>query len=657
MPPFKDEQIIIIAPGSETTTAQLGLPESFTPARLRVRSRMFPAEKGGEWEPYKVRRRTDKAEKRLVPQEEAEEISDMKKTFGEPEDDEIIYEEDPVSEEGAVWPISEGRITNWPCFFALMTHVYNTLNPPFHTPILLIAQPAWTPREHEKLTQFFFEKFKTPAFGLMDSAIATAWAYGVHTATVVDVGRDKVDVTAISEFIPHGTGRVVALPNSGGEAMTGRLLEILRPKGFTREMCEQLKRSPICEILPVGVPLPGTPGSTAQEVITNPAAAASTGATGSGPGRRESAAALGIAPRGPGPDTEVGEEQNGEDENEGVLDVASIVAGGKMNEYLARKEREKQEKAAAKKKGAETAPIQARPVRLPNSKRERNTFMYEDHALLDQLKSMNLGSKGMAEAQAALDEGPQKKHDLPEQMESGEPRSAIEANGTSDFLFSSHTGPIRREIEVGTERFQAASGGILERIADAIHRTISSVEEVNKRSELWDSLIICGNGSKIRGFKDSLMSTLQTKYLISPSSATIFTSELPSNMSTPAGTGANTPQPQLGPHGSSSQVNPLLLAATTGQNAHLLHPNNALPSIHSHNAHSSHGQTPTSIKLARPPEYFPEWKDVGYDEAAFLGAQVAAKVIFVVDQGMSKGYMTRPDYNDQGPTGIHDYSM
>lgn len=657
MPPFKDEQIIIIAPGSETTTAQLGLPESFTPARLRVRSRMFLAEKDGEWEPYKVRRRTDKTERNPVLQEEAEEINDMKKTFGEPEDDEIIYEEDPVSEEGAVWPISEGGITNWPCFFALMTHVYNTLNPPFHTPILLIAQPAWTPREHEKLTQFFFEKFKTPAFGLMDSAIATAWAYGVHTATVVDVGRDKVDVTAVSEFIPHGIGRVVALPNCGGEAMTERLLEILRSKGFTREMCEQLKRSAICEILPVGVRLPGTSDSPAQQVITNPAAAASTGATGSGPGRRESAAALGMVPRGPRPDTEIGEEQNGDDENEGVLDVASIVAGGKMNEYLARKEREKQEKAAAKKKGAETAPVQARPVRLPNSKRERNTFMYEDHALLDQLKSMNLGSKGMAEAQAALDEGPQKKHDAPEQMDVGEPRSAIEANGTSDFLFSSHTGPIRREIEVGTERFQAASGGILERIADAIHRTISSVEEVNKRSELWDSLIICGNGSKIRGFKDGLMSTLQTKYLISPSSATIFTSELPSNMSTPAGTGANTPQPQLGPHGSSSQVNPLLLAATTGQNPHLLHPNSALPSIHSHNAHSSHGQTPTSIKLARPPEYFPEWKDVGYDEAAFLGAQVAAKVIFVVDQGMSKGYMTRPDYNDQGPTGIHDYSM
>ncbi|OCK83862.1 actin-like ATPase domain-containing protein [Lepidopterella palustris CBS 459.81] len=661
MPPFKDEQIIIIAPGSETTVAQLGLPESFTPARLRVRSRMFPAEKEGEWEPYKVRRRIDAVGKKSMAQEEVDEINDMKKTFGESEDDGIIYEEDPISEEGAVWPISEGRIVNWTCFFALMTHVYNTLNPPFHTPILLITQPAWTPREHEKLTQFFFEKFKTPAFSLLDAAIATSWAYGTHTSTVIDVGKGKVDVTAISEFLPHGTGRVIALPGCGGEAMTQRLLTLLRSKGFTREMCEQLKKNPICEILPVGTALPGTADASAQDAITNPAAAASTGATASGPGHRETAAALGIAPRGPGPDTDVGDEANGDDDNEGVLDVASIVAGGKMNEYLARKDKEKQDKAAAKKKGTDAASAQSRPARLPNSKRERATFMYEDHLLLDTLKGMNLSSKGMADAQAALDEGPQRKNQDAEQGDSiVEQRLAIEPNGTIDSAFTSaHTGPIRREIEVGIERFQAGSGGILERIADAIYRTISAIEEVNKRSELWDSLIICGNGSKIRGFKDALMSTLQTKYLISPSSATIFTSELPSNMSTPAGTGTNTPQPQLAPHGtSSSQVNPLLLAATTAQNPYLLPPGGtALPSMHSHNAHSSHGQTPTSIKIAKPPEYFPEWKDVGYDEAAFLGAQVAAKVIFIVDQGLNKGYMTRPDYNDQGPTGIHYYSL
>lgn len=72
---------------------------------------------------------------------------------------------------------------------------------------------------------------------------------------------------------------------------------------------------------------------------------------------------------------------------------------------------------------------------------------------------------------------------------------------------------------------------------------------------------------------------------------------------------------------------------------------------------SGHGQTPTTIKTAKIPEYFPEWKEVGYDEATFLGAQVAGKLLFIVDGGASKGYMTRTDYNDQGPSGIHDVRM
>lgn len=143
----------------------------------------------------------------------------------------------------------------------------------------------------------------------------------------------------------------------------------------------------------------------------------------------------------------------------------------------------------------------------------------------------------------------------------------------------------------------------------------------------------------------------------------MFTSELPSNITTPVGTGANTPQPHQPQAHASSGVNPLLLAATTAQTPHLtphLHPANpttSIPSIQPQNAHSSHGQTPTSVKLAKIPEYFPEWKEVGYEDAVFLGAQVAAKVLFVADQGTNKGFMTRTDFNDQGPIGIHDYSM
>jgi actin-related protein 9 len=96
------------------------------------------------------------------------------------------------------------------------------------------------------------------------------------------------------------------------------------------------------------------------------------------------------------------------------------------------------------------------------------------------------------------------------------------------------------------------------------------------------------------------------------------------------------------------------VAAVTSQTAHL-NPQSGLPSAQMQNIHSSHGQTPTSVKYAKPGEYFPEWKDVGFDEAQFLGAQVMAKVLFVVDQGQTKGFMTRNDYNDMGPTGIVEF--
>ncbi|TIA84434.1 actin-like ATPase domain-containing protein [Aureobasidium pullulans] len=630
MAPFKDEQILIIAPGSRTTLAQLGLPESLTPARFRVRSCMFPAEKPGEFEPNKVRRKD-------APPADGD---------SEPE-----YEEDVLSEQGAVWPIQQGRIVDWDCFFALVDHVYRNINPPFHTAVLLIAQPTWTPKEHEKIAQFIFEKLKPPAFGLMDAASATLYAYGVSTATIVDVGYEKADVTAISDYLIHDTGRALSVPSCGGEAMTERLFQLLASRGFSKEVCEQLKKNPICEILPPDVELPSENAPASADQPSNPAAAASTGAEGSGPGQRTTTAALGETPLGPGPGTQVGSEQQDGEDNEGVLDIASIVTGGNMTEFLERKEKEKAERLAAKKKGTEAGSAGAKPAKLPNSKRLKNTFVYEDHNLRDAMKQQNYSDKQIADMQAAVDVGTAKKSDA----DAGDGDRLV-SDGAQDDLHA-HGGAIRREAEVGIERFQAATGGILDRLADVIYRTVSSVEEVGKRSELWDSLIIVGNGSKVRGFKEALLTTLQTKYLISPSSATIFTSELPSNLSTPMATGANTPQPTLPPH-LGSGVNPLLYAATTAQNPQLNPMSGGMPSGNMpHSLHTSHAQSPTSVKFAKMPEYFPEWKDAGYEEAVFLGAQVAAKVLFMADQGLNKGYMTRTDYNEQGPQGIHDCSM
>lgn len=429
---------------------------------------MFPAEKKGEYEPYRIRERrhevkvsngTNGAE---APKEDVEmkdaagsdaqngDAEKTDKTEGaeangtekteEPTKtvEEIFYEEDVTSEEGAIYPIQNGRIVDWPCFFALLTHIYNALSPPFHTPILMIAQPVWSARDREAITQFAFEKFKVPGFSLMDSALAACYGYGVQTATVIDVGKGKTDVTAVTDFAVNEHGRGIALEGCGGDAMTDRLVELLGPRGFTREMCEQLKRSNITEILPPGTPLPGASVTARQGA--DPAAAASTG----GADGNES------APRGPGEGTQTGTDTNDE-EDEGVLDVAAIVSGN-TTEYLANMEKDKTKKGPVDPK-----------AKLPNSKKDKATFQFEEF----------------------------------KEME--------EQNGDTSKRYTRHS----REIEVGAERFllttprqkagERLSSGLLEDIATQIHHTILAVPDATKRSELWDSLIIVGSGSKVRG--------------------------------------------------------------------------------------------------------------------------------------------------------------
>jgi len=479
---------------------------------------MFPAEKQGEWEPLKVREKksakasttngTNGALDGDVEMGHTEAKSNGQEPSIDTEED-LLYEEDPTSEEGAVLPMKNGRVVDWPCFFALLTHVYNTLSPPFHTPILVISQPTWTAQDHEILTQFFFEKFKTPAFCLMDSAMAACYAFNTPTATVIDVGYEKCDITTVSEFIPNEAGRSAALPDCGGEAMTERLLNRLAEKGFNREMCEQLKKNPICEVLAEGVE---RPEDVPDEPVPNPASAASTGAAGPGDGQRGSIAAQGGAPRGPGPSTEVGdadqerEVQDGEDDD-GVLDVANIVASGKTSEFLARKEREKAEKAAAKKSAADAAAA-LKIAKLPNSRRAKATFHYHERKPLEELTR---SVKHAVDGQGVQEPG-QLANVNPE-IGPGAIEGAIAARkeGRREERRRSRAGTayVKKDVEVGLERFEAASGGILDRIADSIHRCVLSVSEVNKRSELWDSLIILGNGSKVKGKSANLVSRLR----------------------------------------------------------------------------------------------------------------------------------------------------
>jgi len=492
------------------------------------------------------------------------------------------------------------------------TYVHEMINPTFHTPILLVHPPEFTLQDKQMVTQFAFEKLKTPGFALIDAAVAALWAYGLSTATVVDVGFEKTDVTPIVEFVVQGRARKT-VNDCGGETMTRHLCGLL--PDMKPEDVETVKKSSVCEILPLGTPLPGS----------------------------------GDAPQATSIAMTAEEEQDAlMNEEDGTVNVAAIVASGKTHEFLAKRE--------LARKGQEER-------KLPNRERETNTFWVADKKrpgeeeeerplvspLIAKAPEIALATDGTNGAAAAVPElSPE---DAEKRYKEASRRQQEKLAATLGIVLREDE--VWRELTVGTERFRGAECGILHRISDALYASISSVEDVAKRADLWDNVIVVGNGGKVRGFKEALLQTVTGKYLIPPSSGTIFSSELPSNASTP---GSSTPSHAGGSSiggvmgGGGGQPNPLLVAATTRE----LQGYHQLVQQQQQQQHSSHGQTPLSMKVAKMPEYFPEWKEVGFEEAGFLGAQVAAKVVFVVDQGVSGGFVSRARYNEIGPEAVGD---
>lgn len=532
-------------------------------------------------------------------------------------------------------------------FLAFLEHVHAQLTTTYHnTPIMLMASPQWTRPDCEAIARYVFEKTKTPALCLIHSGVATQYGLKWPNMTVVDVGFEKVDVTCIYD------GRVVSHMDvgptvlgveageeiSGGEVFTRRLLTLLKQEGFDYEMAEQLKKSSICEVLPYN------PDSA--ELMELPVETGATGAAGAaapasdGPKIVEPSRSL--APIGDDDAGTNGESKEAEDD--GVLDVANIVASGQTREFLAKKEKEKAEKSKAGRKGKDkegTDAAAAKGFRLPNSKRTHNSFHYEE--LVTEEVPVAPPPKDTAMTEAAPADGatgdapkpdgeqqPQPPTDAP-------PADAAPAPTATERV----TRRVRRDIEVGLERFRFADRQEIDRIVTAIYRAVQGIEDMYMRPGCWENIVFVGNGARIRGLRDNIMQTLQARHLVSPSSATMFTSELPSNMGTPSGTGSQTPTSSFAgaPHQlpTTSSVNPLLQAATTaaslgvggGPNAANVAGSNA-GDAGPGTSHHFHSQTPTNIRLAPLPTYLAEWAKHGFEEAMFLGAQVAARLAFCI---------------------------
>ena len=623
---------------------------------------------------------------------------------------------------------SGGHIVEMDAFLAFLDHVHGLLTTTYHnTPIMLMASPQWTQPDCEGIARYIFEKTRTPALCIIHSGIATQYGLKWPNMTIIDVGFEKVDVTAIYDGSVVNAMDVGASDGdeeiSGGEIFTRKLQKLLANKGFNYDMAEQLKKSNICEVLPyVGtsetlseLPVASVTASAAVALPTQPGDNESFGQDQQKSGQQNQN-------NGGGDDEGT---ENGNNDEDGVLDVASIVTSGQTKEFLARKEQEKTKGKPGRKPKSLEEVAPAKIARLPNNKRTHNTFHYEEVVQEEVPREPKEAPKpaeenGVAPAAEKPAEGstapptadgasaepaaaptetegsgpdatmtdsskpeePKPQEPKPEEPkpEEAKPEEApqegvkaeepkpeqpqpVAANGEASAVAApepavdhSNDTPeyrnkrIRRDMDVGLERFTFAERHQIDRVVSAIYRTIQGIDDMYMRPSCWENLVFVGNGSRLRGLKENIMQTLTARHLVSPSTATMFTSELPSNMATPTGTGSQTPVGSYtgAPHQlPSSGVNPLLQAATTAsisgqQGAATNNANNTAvgtPQAGSEAAgpvssHHFHSQTPTNIRTANMPTYLSEWNKHGFEESMFLGAQVAARIAFCLHSNM-----------------------
>ncbi|ODQ81668.1 hypothetical protein BABINDRAFT_109915 [Babjeviella inositovora NRRL Y-12698] len=185
------------------------------------------------------------------------------------------------------------------------------------------------------------------------------------------------------------------------------------------------------------------------------------------------------------------------------------------------------------------------------------------------------------------------------------PNSELEINTFPD--------PISGEdISVGLQRFRGCEP-LLEAISHHLYIQLGKIDDLAKRQELWDNLIVVGPTTLIKGFTEALLVQLGDDWLVVP----------------PNKAGSN-----------------------------------ALAAFQATSALSASGeqfnlqQVPRSLKPVKVPEYFPEWKSVpgSFENClSVLGGQIYCKQIF--GELGEDSFVTKDSYDDKGPLLVWDVCL
>ena len=169
-------------------------------------------------------------------------------------------------------------------------------------------------------------------------------------------------------------------------------------------------------------------------------------------------------------------------------------------------------------------------------------------------------------------------------------------------------------ITVGKSRFQGCDQ-LIKKISNRVGKALNRIDDLLKLRGAWENIIIVGETSSIQGFKEALVVQLNDDFLI------------------------------VEPEEERQRREQEAMGALPAKRKNKFMGSGFIPNI-------EYVQAPSVIKMAKYPDYFPEWKKHGYSRIPFLGAQIVSKQIFT--HSKDTFYMTKEKYDAKGPAALWD---
>lgn len=198
------------------------------------------------------------------------------------------------------------------------------------------------------------------------------------------------------------------------------------------------------------------------------------------------------------------------------------------------------------------------------------------------------------------------------------PNSELEKNAFTDPITGS-------QIFVGKERFQGTTR-LVQEIVQAIGISLQKVPNLEKRQECFDNIVFTGATFNIPGLKQAIIVELCRQFLVTPPGTKVKKSD-------------------------SKDINSTLAAYQQADEAPETSENTGVT------------QVPSTIKMAKLPDYFPEWKRPkekggSWADVYFLGGEIYAKQIFGANSNHGgDSFIDNEIYEEKGPQAIWEVCL